>query len=69
MANYGMFTDVGNVMIHGIVEGARYKNLTWREVHGMLYTVSKIKGFEEATDTEVRELVYDALGFKSSFYC
>ena len=66
--DYGMFTDAGNEMIHGIVVGARYKNLNWREVQDMLYTVSQIDGYRESTDTEVREMVYDALGFDTDFY-
>jgi hypothetical protein len=67
--DYSMFSDVGNAMIHGIVTGARHKNLTWPEVYTMLETVSKIDGFGEATDTEVRECVYAACGFKTGFYC
>jgi hypothetical protein len=67
--NYGMFTDAGNALIHGIVQGAKYKNLTWSHVYTMLETVSQIEGFGEATDTAVRECVYDALEFKTAFYC
>lgn len=67
--NYGMFSDAGNGMIHGIVVAARYKNLTWPQVREMLCTISEIEGYGEATDTDVRERVYDILGFESSFYC
>lgn len=67
--DYGMFTDIGNALIHGIVAGAKYKNLTWPHVYTMLETVSQIEGFGEATDTEVRECVYSALEFKTAFYC
>ena len=66
--NYGMFTDTGNALVHGIVMGAKYKNLTWAEVYDMLVTISKIDGYGESTDTMVREMVYDALGFESDFY-
>ena len=69
MMDYGMFTDTGNAMVHGIVAGAKHKNLTWPEVYRMLCTISEIEGYGEATDTVVREAVYDALGFESSFYC
>ncbi len=58
---YGMFSDVGNAMVHGIVIVARYKNLKWSEVYDMLETISQIEGFAEATDTEVRECVYITL--------
>ena len=61
-ANFAMFSDFGNSMIAEIVKGAKYKNLRWAEVHEMLRTISTIKGCEEATDTAVREAVYDAIG-------
>jgi hypothetical protein len=67
--DYGMFTDTGNALIHGIVAGARCKGLRWPEVLEMLDTVSRIDGYGEATDTEVRECVYSALEFKTAFYC
>ena len=67
--DYGMFTEAGNMVVHGIVEGARLKKSTWPEVHQMLCTISEIKVYGEATDTVVREAVYDALRFKSPFYC
>ena len=67
--DYGMFTDAGNMAVHSVVEGARLNKSTWPEVYQMLCAISEIKGYGEATDTEVRERVYDALGFKSSFYC
>jgi len=55
-------------MIHGIVEGAREQNLTWPEVYEILHTISEVNGYTEATDTAVRECVYDALGFETPFY-
>jgi hypothetical protein len=67
-----MYTDVGDAMIHGIVTGARHKQLSWPEVYAMLQSVSQIEGFGEATDTAVRECVYDALEFNTKgvpFYC
>lgn len=64
--DYGMFTEFGNVMVGEIVKGAKHKNLSWREVYDMLETISQIKGCEEATDTVVREIVYDTLGFSNS---
>ena len=66
--DYAMYTDFGNAMVGEIVKGAKHKNLTWPEVYQMLVTISSIKGCEEATDTAVRECVYDALGFDSNFY-
>ena len=66
--DYGMFTDKGNAMVHGIVVAAKYKGLSWGEVYDMLITISEIDGYGEATDTAVREMVYDALGVKTNFY-
>ena len=67
--DYGMFTDFGNAMIHGIVESARLKKSTWPEVYQLIYTISFFDGYGEATDTAVREAVYDTLGFETPFYC
>ena len=60
--NFQMYSDFGNAMVAEIVKGAKYKNLRWAEVYEMLRTISTIKGCEEATDTAVREAVYDAIG-------
>jgi len=68
MIDYGMFTDSGNAMVHGIVFTAKSTGLDWDQVIEILYDVSTLDGFEEASDTAVREAVYDALGFESSFY-
>lgn len=56
--DYAMFTDAGNIMIGSIVAGAKSANLKWSEVYDMLYTISQIEGYGEATDTAVREVVY-----------
>lgn len=69
MIDYGMFTDSGNLAVHAIVEGARIKKLEWPQVYQALVAISYVEGYGEATDTAVRECVYDVLGFESSFYC
>ena len=69
MIDYGMFTDSGNLAVHAIVEGARYKKLEWPQVYQALVAISYVEGYGEATDTAVQECVYDVLGFKSGFYC
>jgi len=60
--DYGMFTDAGNIMVGCIVAGAKTANLTWSQVYDMLHTISRIEEYGEATDTAVREVVYDAIG-------
>jgi len=60
---YGMFTDNGNTVIDGIVFCAKKMNLSWSLVNDMLTKISTIEGFEEATDTAVREYVYEAIGY------
>ena len=68
MTDYSMFTDSGNALIHGIVEGAKEENLTWPEVYKLLSKVSQVNGFAEAMDTAVRENVYSKLAFETDFY-
>jgi len=69
MKTYGMFTDAGNELIHTIVESAIKLKRTfgdedahvWQWTYTALNKLSYGEGFEEATDTEVRESVYSAL--------
>jgi hypothetical protein len=59
---YGMFTDAGNQAVHAIVENARANDFAWLEVYQELCRLAEVKVFAEATDTMVREIVYDAIG-------
>jgi hypothetical protein len=59
--HYGMFTDKGNALIHRVVLKAKAKNMGFDEVMDTLYDISTLDGFEEATDTAVRESVFSAL--------
>lgn len=58
---YGMFTEDGNKRVHQIVEFATGKLMTFEQADGLLTQLSRKAGFEEATDTEVRESVYLAM--------
>jgi hypothetical protein len=59
--NYGMYTDAGNSAIDSIVEMARKHQLSWQTVYDMLEAISLEEAYEEATDTAVREAVYETL--------
>lgn len=67
--DYGMFSELGNAAVHAIVIAARTNQLTWPQTYRALCQLSEEKQFGEATDTEVRELVYSALNFDTPFYC
>lgn len=68
--SYGMFSEVGNLAVHGIVVAAVTSNLTWPQTYRCLRVLadSDYRQFGEAMDTNVREAVYNACGFTSSFY-
>ena len=68
--DYAMYTDFGNDAVDAIVRHARVLKLSWPQVLRELESLAERfpKDFGEATDTAVREVVYDTLGFKSSFY-
>jgi hypothetical protein len=69
--DYQMYTDKGNLAVHGIVIAARRQDRpTWSEVYAALSRLAREYPDEcgEATDTAVRECVYDALQFTESFY-
>ena len=62
--DYGMFSSNGNIKVAGIVEYAIVHQLPWKVVYQNLIDLAKFdpKQYGEATDTMVRELVYDAIG-------
>ena len=62
---FGMFTEEGDYEIYRIVDLALRANLTWNQVKGLLEQLSNTKGFEEATDTVVREQVWEYLFYES----
>jgi len=65
---FGMYTDAGNDIVSDIVDVAKSYQLDWQATYAMLQAVARDERFGEAMDTMVRELVYDACGFKSDFY-
>ena len=70
--DYQMFSEYGNNAIESLVTRARVERLTWSEVYRELTLISSQPDLGEATDTEVRESVFCALGFDKqnmSFHC
>jgi hypothetical protein len=65
---FGMFTEAGNEAIDSLVTGAKKLELDWPAVYFALTVLARNPKFSEATDTAVREAVYDALQFDTEFY-
>ena len=67
---YGMFSEEGNKQIADMIEFHKNRKSTWAEVLQNLRDLADCdyEKFGEAMDTEVREVVYTKLGFKSDFY-
>ena len=63
LGNFGMFTPEGDFLVEGIVLEAKKYNHSWNVVHNRLEVLSKSKKYEEATDTMVREAVFDAVSY------
>ena len=68
--NYAMYTEFGDDAIDAIVRSAKVLKMDWPTVLGELRSLAERfpEDFGEATDTAVRECVYDALGFDTPFY-
>ena len=66
--NYAMYTKHGDWTVHNVVEIARFAKPNWADTYALLRELAKDERFAEATDTAVRETVYDALRFTDSFY-
>ena len=62
---FGMFTEEGDYEVYRIVDLTLRANLTWDQVKGLLEQLSNTEGFEEATDTVVRERVWEFLFYES----
>jgi len=60
--SYGMYSEVGNLAVHGIVVTVRSNpgKLSWANIQNSLIALadSDVR-FSEANDTAVREYVYD----------
>lgn len=71
MSYFAMFTDAGNEAVEKLVEIAIAKKWDWPRTQSELYVLadSDAQLYGEATDTAVRERVYDACGFETNFYC
>jgi len=65
---FGMYSDLGNQEVDVIVKHAKAKCLTWPETYNLLCKLALVPNFGEATDTMVREIVYDTCGFTTDFY-
>jgi len=68
---YGMFSDEGNEAVHQIVQRGLLENRAWLEVYQDLVRLAESDrdSFGEATDTMVRDIVYEALGrLNENFY-
>ena len=67
---FGMFTDEGNYAIAFIVDYHIAHKNDWPTVYQTLRYLARHHPtkFGEATDTVVREMVYDACSFTSDFY-
>ncbi len=67
---HGMFSEEGNQQIADLIEFHRNNKSTWPTVLENLRDIaeSDYDLFGEAMDTDVREGVYHALGFKTEFY-
>ena len=61
--SYGMFTEEGDILVDGIVNVAKGTNADWPWAYKKLEMLSNTEGFGEATDTMVREAVFDAIGY------
>jgi hypothetical protein len=60
--DYGMFSTAGNKRVATIVKRARAKRWTWSETYKALIALGNKDKYGEATDTDVREQVYSAIG-------
>lgn len=61
---FGMFTEQGDYEVFRIVDLAKRARLTWHQVSGLLQQLADNPAYEEATDTVVRERVWEELMYE-----
>ena len=61
---FGMFTEEGDYEVYRIVDLAKRARLTWHQVSGLLLQLADNPAYEEATDTVVRERVWEELMYE-----
>ena len=61
---FGMFTEQGDYEVYRIVDLAKRARLTWHQVSGLLLQLADNPAYEEATDTVVRERVWEELMYE-----
>jgi hypothetical protein len=61
---FGMFTEEGDYEVYRIVDLAKRAKLTWFQVKELLTQLSTELGYEEATDTVVKERVWEELKYE-----
>ena len=59
--HYSMYTDAGKEAVNSNVEMACKHQLSWRTVKYMLSALALEEAYDEASDTAVREAVYETL--------
>ena len=62
--SFAMYTPAGDKLVAKIVDRAQRNRWTWAMTHAALVQLSRNHPdvASEATDTEVREMVYNAIG-------
>ena len=61
MTDYAMFTEEGNAMVNAIVTAAIDMERDYDYVMDKLNMLQETEAYAEATDTEVRETVYEVM--------
>ena len=61
MIDYAMFTEEGNAMVNAIVTAAIDMERDFDYVMDKLNILQETEAYAEATDTEVRETVYEVM--------
>jgi hypothetical protein len=66
---FGMYTEHGNNVVAALVKHAKQYSLSWPELYAEMSRMAhNDETLSEMTDTMVREMVYDRMGYTTNFY-
>ena len=68
-SDFGMFSQEGDLAVGNLIDNARTYNWTWSMCLRQIDAISRnCPNIAEISDTAVREVIYDILGFETDFY-
>jgi hypothetical protein len=69
VSDFGMFSETGDLVVGALIDNARTYGWDWTRTLVEIYALARSRPeIREISDTSVREVIYDILGYDADFY-